>query len=273
MRIGIVSGGAQGIGAATAVRLAEDGVHVFIADVAIESGLQLCRTIQAAGGEATFLEGDVLFASDGPIGTVNRVLDATGGQLDIVVNNAFAYERGGMLADVSGDTFTADLQQLVVSYHSMIVASRDALSRSTHPAIVNLASVRGSHTGVGFGTYSVAKAAVAQMTRVYAHELGDSGIRVNAVAPGVIGTARTMSTPQHRRDRVASFTPLRRIGTADDVARAIVFLASPAAGFITGQVLAIDGGLTLPLHTDSVDLGLAFEAGATPGSAAEDERK
>lgn len=260
-RIGIVSGGAQGIGAATAVRLAEDGVHVFVADVAVARGLETCRAIKEAGGEATFLEGDVLFAPDGPSRIVDRILDQTDGQLDVVVNNAFAFERGGTLADVPADAFTADLQQLVVSYHSMIISAHSALSRSPQPAIVNLASIRGFHTGVGFGTYSVAKAAVAQLTRVYAQELGDTGIRVNAVAPGVIGTARTMSTAQHHRDRVASFTPLRRIGTPDDVARAITFLASPAASFITGQVLAIDGGLTLPLHTDSVNLGLAFEAG------------
>lgn len=254
------------------MRLAEDGVHVFIADVAVEPALEVCRTIRGAGGEATFLEGDVLFSPDGPSRTVDRVLDQTDGRLDVVVNNAFAYERGGSLADVTADTLTADLQQLVVSYHSMIVSARDALSRSSDPAIVNLASIRGFYTGVGFGTYSIAKAAVAQLTRVFAHELGAVGIRVNAVAPGVIGTARTMSTPQHRRDRVASFTPLRRIGTADDVARAIAFLTSPAASFITGQVLAIDGGLTLPLHTDSVSLGLAFEAEAS-SPAPEDQHR
>lgn len=258
-RIGIVTGGAQGIGAATARRLAEGGIHVFIADVAVEAGHDTCREIEANGGQATFIEGDVLFAGDGPSKVVEEVLGQTTGQLNIVVNNAFAYERGESFLDVSSEQLGADLDHLVVSYHRMIKAARPALAQASDSAIVNLASIRGFHTGIGFGPYSVAKAAVAQLTRVLAHELGGEGIRVNAVAPGVIGTARTMSQPQHRRDLIASFTPLQRIGTPDDVARAIAFLASPASDFITGQILGIDGGLTLPLHTDSVNLGLAFE--------------
>lgn len=258
-RVGIVSGGAQGIGAATARRLAEDDVHVFVADVAAEPALALCREIQTAGGRATFVEADVLFDAAGPQRVVDRVVGETGG-LDVLVNNAFAFERGGDLADMASEQLSADLSQLVVSYHSMVRAARPALSGSDTAAVVNLASIRGHFTGNGFGSYSIAKAAVAQMTRVLAQELGPEGIRVNAVAPGVIGTARTMATPQARRDRTASFTPLGRIGTPDDVGRAIAFLASPASDYITGQVLAIDGGLTLPLHTDSVNLGIAFEA-------------
>ncbi|HSJ28917.1 MAG TPA: SDR family NAD(P)-dependent oxidoreductase [Acidimicrobiia bacterium] len=258
-RIAIVTGGANGIGAATAQRLAEDGLHVFVADVAVEVGDELCASIRADGQHATFVESD-LFAAGSPEATVGQILAHTDGSLDVLVNNAFAYERGGELADVTPESLGADLDQLVISYHSMIRASRHALARSETAAIVNLASVRGFYTGVGFGPYSIAKAAVAQLTRVYAHELGGEGIRVNAVAPGVIGTARTMAQPQRNRDRIASYTPLGRIGRPDDVARAIAFLASPAADYITGQVLGIDGGLTLPLHTDSVKLGIAFEA-------------
>lgn len=258
-RIGIVTGGAQGIGAATSRRLGEDGVHVFVADVSVEEGRATCNQIEADGGRATFVEGDLLFSEDGPSKVVDDVLDQTDGRLDVLVNNAFAWERSGPFLDVTSEQLGADLDHLVVSYQRMTKAARPALSRSEDAAIVNLASIRGFHTGIGFGPYSIAKAAVAQMTRVLAHELGEEGIRVNAVAPGVIGTARTMSQPQSRRDLIASFTPLRRIGTPDDVARAIAFLASPAADFITGQVLGIDGGLTLPLHTDSVNLALDFD--------------
>jgi NAD(P)-dependent dehydrogenase (short-subunit alcohol dehydrogenase family) len=263
-RFALVSGGALGIGAATAHRLAERGNAVFIVDIAVEAGESVCREIIGGGGSAVFVHQD-LFAEGGPAAAVDRVLAETSGRLDIVVNNAFYYERGQRLADMAADVFIEHLSRLVVSYQATVKAAAPALSQSDQGAVVNLASVRGTFAGGGFGSYSVAKAAVAQMTKVLAVELASDGTRVNAVAPGVIGTAKTMATSETNRARMGYVTPLGRIGTPDDVARAIAFLASPESDFITGQVLVVDGGLTLPLHVDSVNLALEFDAARNAG--------
>lgn len=255
----LVSGGSLGIGAATAIRLAERDIEVFVVDIARGPGEALCDDIIDSGGSAIFVEQD-LFVPGGPGLAVERILDATSGRLDIVVNNAFAYERGENLTDMAADVFADHLSRLVVTYQATVAAAVSALRQSDQAAIVNLASVRGSFAGGGFGPYSVSKAAVAQMTRVLATELGPEGIRVNAVAPGVIGTARTMASSETNRARMGFVTPAGRIGTPDDVARAIAFLACPESDFITGQVLVVDGGLTLPLHVDSVNRALEFEA-------------
>ena len=257
--VALVSGGAQGIGAMTCRRLADRGIRVFAVDVATDAGVAICEDIVKSGGMATFISQD-LFKPGGSAEAVAAVLAATSGRLDIVINNAFRYERGELLADMPSERFAEHLTRLVVSYQAMVNAARPALTRSVQGTIVNLASIRGIFAGGGFGSYSVAKAAVAQMTRVLATELGPEGIRVNAVAPGVIGTAKTMATSEHSRARIGHITPLGRIGTPDDVARAITFLACQESDFITGQVLVVDGGLSLPLHVDSVNLALDFEA-------------
>ena len=256
--VALVSGGAQGIGAMTCRRLADRGFRVFAVDVATEAGVATCERIVNSGGMASFVAQD-LFKPGGPTEAVQTVLATTDGRLDILVNNAFRYERGELLADMSSEQFAEHLNRLVVSYQAMVGAARPSLARSSQGAIVNLASIRGIFAGGGFGSYSVAKAAVAQMTKVLATELGPEGIRVNAVAPGVIGTAKTMATSEHNRARIGHVTPLGRIGTPDDVARVITFLACPESDFVTGQVIVVDGGLSLPLHLDSVNLALDFE--------------
>jgi NAD(P)-dependent dehydrogenase (short-subunit alcohol dehydrogenase family) len=257
--VALVSGGAQGIGAKCALRLAERGIHVFVVDVAVVEGESTCEQISRSGGSSTFIRQD-LFTPAGPATAVDTVLGLTSGRLDIVVNNAFQYERGELLADMPAERFAEHLNRLVVSYQATVKAAHAPLARSDRGAIVNLASVRGIFAGGGFGSYSVAKAAVAQMTKVLATELGPEGIRVNAVAPGVIGTAKTMASSDHSRARIGQITPLGRIGTPDDVSGAITFLACDESSFITGQTLVVDGGLTLPLHIDSVNLALDFEA-------------
>ena len=252
----MVTGAARGIGRATAVRLAQEGYQAHIVDVDRVGGEEAVAAIKAAGHEARFHEFD-LFEPSGPESAVQSVIERTDGHLNALVNNAFSYQRSE-LSSAGRQDFLSDMARLVGSYQAVTRTAIGPLSSSPGAAIVNLASVRGRYPGEGFGPYSVGKAAVAQLTRVLAFELGPIGIRVNGVAPGIIGTGPTMALPQSRRDLFAAVTPLRRIGQPEDVAKVIGFLVSEASSFITGQIITVDGGLTVPLQIDAVDLALGF---------------
>lgn len=263
--VALISGAARGIGRATAFHLARAGYDVHIVDIDGEAGREVATEITATGHDAQFHHVD-LFSPEGPAAAVAAVLEAADGRLTALVNNAVKHDRSA-LANATSDDFAADLARLVGSFQALCREAIEPIAASGGGSIVNLASVRGWFTGKGFGSYSVGKAAVAQLTRVLAYELASRRIRVNAVAPGIIGTGPTMSLPQDRRDLFAAVTPLGRIGTPDDVAGVIGFLLSDAASFVTGQTITIDGGLTLPLQIDSVDMGLEFERGGTRDGA------
>jgi NAD(P)-dependent dehydrogenase (short-subunit alcohol dehydrogenase family) len=248
--VALVTGVAHGIGASTAQALARSGYEVHGVDVDTDYGEQTISLIVEAGGQATFHPAD-LAAPDGPRLAVERILGATNGRLHALINNAFRFEPGREALDLSSEEWEADLRFLFLSYLEVIRAAVDALGPGA--SIVNLASVRGTYAGGGFASYSVAKAAVAQLTRTLAVELGPRGVRVNAVAPGIIATRRTQKAALSVRRRYEAITPLQRLGEPDDVADVIAFLVSDAARFVTGHVLTVDGGLTLALQSDAAN--------------------
>jgi 3-oxoacyl-[acyl-carrier protein] reductase len=250
--IALVTGAAHGIGRATSILLAARGVETHCIDIDRSAGDEVVREIQSAGGSATFHCVD-LASRGGSERAVDAVLAASGGRLDVIVNNAFRYDRGRPLLALTDEEWEADLRFLLLSYVATVRAADPALTEGA--SIVNLASLRAWFTGDDFGSYSVAKAAVVQATRSLASELGPRGIRVNAVAPGFVVTGRARSLDPSQLDRYRAITPLRRLGEPEDVARAIAFLASDEARYITGEVLIVDGGLSLPLQADVVDVG------------------
>jgi 3-oxoacyl-[acyl-carrier protein] reductase len=238
----LVTGSSSGIGAATAKMFAQQGCFV---------GVHYFRT--ESGGKETFDEvnkisdGCLLKADLRDKKEVTKLIKdfvKQAGGIDILVNNAGSLIARQFFADSSEEYFD---DAFATNVKSVFLASQAALEelKKTRGCIVNIGSIAGHNGGAGGGgIYASAKAAVATMTIAMAKEFAPFGIRVNSVMPGLIETRfhEQFSTPE-RRKQVAAETPLGRNGRAEDVAKAILFLASDAAGFITGEYIAVNGGL------------------------------
>ncbi|WP_409489314.1 SDR family NAD(P)-dependent oxidoreductase [Amycolatopsis sp. cmx-11-12] len=237
-KVALVTGGTRGIGLATARALAEAGATVVL------TGRDEAKAKEAAtaAGAASGLALDVTDAK--AVSTLVRGVAKEHGKLDIVVANAGIMEDAllGMIREELVDTTLST--NVAGTLHTVQAAAR-AMMRKKTGAIVVLASIVGEHGSAGQTVYAASKAAVANIARSAAKELGRSGIRVNAVAPGVIDTDLTSGLTEDAKAENIGKTPLGRLGTPEDVANAIRFLVSEDASFITGQVLGIDGGLVL----------------------------
>lgn len=240
-KVALVTGASRGIGAAIAVRLALDGARVFVNYRADASGADaVVQAIRAGGGRADTLQVDVSRVPD-VRALVDRAADA-GGRLDILVNNA-AVCRPGTVDGLTEADFNGHFDANV---KSVLFASQAAVPHLARRggAIVNVSSVNGRKPASGASVYSASKAAVDAITAALAEELGPRGIRVNAVAPGATDTV--MLRVANHADALASIglqTPLGHLGLPEDIARAVAFLASEEASWITGQVLTSSGGL------------------------------
>jgi NAD(P)-dependent dehydrogenase (short-subunit alcohol dehydrogenase family) len=248
-QVAIVTGGARGIGGATARRFAEEGARVLVVDVdGAEAGRNVER-IRAAGGQAVPLEADV-----GTLAGVQTMVDravAEYGKLNIVVNNAYSGGLRGDAVEVSEEMWDRAMD---VGLKSMYRAAKFAVPHiraAGGGAMVNISSVHGLLVAPGWFVYEVVKPAVIGLTRQLAAEYGPDNIRVNAICPGHIVTERTEAQWEAHPDGLRFFEeqyPLRRTGKPVDIANAIVFLCSEEASFITGQSIAVDGGLTIQLQ-------------------------
>lgn len=237
-KVALVTGGTRGIGLATARVLAEAGATVVL------TGRDEAKAKEAAAsaGAAAGLALDVTDAK--AVAALVRGVAKEHGKLDIVVANAGIMEDAllGMIREELVDTTLST--NVAGTIHTVQAAAR-AMMRKKTGAIVVLASIVGEYGSAGQTVYAASKAAVANIARSAAKELGRSGIRVNAVAPGVIETELTAGLSEDARESNIGSTPLGRLGKPEDVANAIKFLVSDDAAFITGQVLGIDGGLVL----------------------------
>lgn len=235
----LVTGGAKGIGKAIAERLAAAGARVTVADLDA-SGAETAKSI---GGE--FVVCDITNAEQLSAAVATA---AGGGNLDILVNNAGIYPTTGPIENVT-DGFVSKM--LEVNVRAQYSAAREAARHMKNGgAIINLASIAGVRGGANITAYSASKGAVIALTRAFANELGPRGIRVNAIAPGIIDTpgVQEQMAPLKKGgldiDAAIAANPLRIAGQPDHIARATLFLASDLAAFVTGQTLVVDGGAT-----------------------------
>ncbi|MEU7787074.1 glucose 1-dehydrogenase [Amycolatopsis sp. NPDC049159] len=237
-RVALVTGGTRGIGLATARALAEAGATVVL------TGRDEARAKEAAAsvGAASGLALDVTDAK--AVSSLVRGVAKEHGKLDAVVANAGIMEDA-LLGMIREELVDATLSTNVAGTLHTVQAAARAMMRKKTGSIVVLASIVGEQGSAGQTVYAASKAAVANIAKSAAKELGRSGIRVNAVAPGVIETDLTAGLSEDAKAENAGKTPLGRLGRAEEVANAIRFLVSDEASFITGQVLGVDGGLVL----------------------------
>ncbi len=241
--VAVVTGGSRGIGRAVAETLARSGARVVVGyHSQAEAAQEVVDGITAAGGVAVAHRADLRerAQADALIGAAQ----ARFGRVDILVNNA-GRTMDGLLLRMRDDDWSEVLRaDLDGAFFCLRAAARPML-RQRSGRIVNIASVAGLVGNAGQANYSAAKAGLIGLTRAAAAELGSRQVTVNAVAPGWIETDMTAAVPAAVRESVLGRVPLGRLGRPEDVAQAVLFLASPGAAYITGTVLVVDGGLTM----------------------------
>jgi NAD(P)-dependent dehydrogenase (short-subunit alcohol dehydrogenase family) len=247
-KVAIVTGGSSGFGRATAVRLAEEGARVVIADLDEAGGKETARRVVAAGSEAELVVADIATLAAAR-GAVQRALSCFG-RLDVLVNNAgIAQTDPRDTWDASEETWDRVMRVNTRSVYACSKAAIPVLLERGSGSIVNIASIAAS-VCVGGSAYAASKGAILSYTRHVARELAARGVRVNCVSPGYMRTP--MSTgerdglnPAEQDARIAAFgerVPMRRTGSVDDIANAILYLASDEAVYVTGQEIVVDGG-------------------------------
>lgn len=239
-KVALVTGASQGIGRATSVALAAAGARVVAAARNEQKLAEVVAEITAAGGEALSVRMDVSIA-----GEIKAGFDETRerfGRLDILVNNA-AITRDGLALRMKPDDWDAVLRTNLTGAHLAIQQALGLMLRQRWGRIVNVASVAAQMGNPGQANYAAAKAGLIGLTKAIAVEVASRNITVNAVAPGFIVSPMTDPLPQKIKDELFARVPLGRLGSDREIAAAIVFLSSEEAGYITGHVLDVNGGL------------------------------
>ena len=247
-KVAIVTGAAAGIGRATAAALAREGATTVLSDVDEEGGRAACEELVAGGAEAQFVRADV--ASTSEVDALIADVSDRHGRLDVLVNNAGISVPGDAIS-VSEDDWARALDVNLTGVWRGMRAALPPMIESGGGSIVNVASVQSLIGIPGWAAYAASKGGVVALTRQAAVEFAPRNVRINAVAPGTILTPMNerileeARSPEELRRSWEAGHPIGRLGTAEEVAEAIVFLASERSGFVTGECLRVDGGLVI----------------------------
>ena len=239
-QVAVVTGGARGIGKAIAETFAEKGVNLVIADISLEQAKETAAELEKLGVKAMPVKLDVS-KSDEVIKTFEDI-SKNFGKIDILVNNA-GVTRDGLIMRMKEEDWDMVIN---INLKSVFLCSKEAIKimvKQKYGRIVNIASVVAFMGNPGQANYSASKAGIVGLTKTIAKEYASRGITANAVAPGFITTAMTDALPENVKEEMKKAIPLGRFGTIEDVASAVVFLATPDSGYITGQVIHVNGGM------------------------------
>jgi len=239
-KVAVVTGASRGIGKSITLALARQGAKLVAVDITRKGMEELLAEIKALGSEGIAVEGNVTVTAD-----TERMIEqavAAYGRVDILVNNA-GITRDGLLLRMKDEDWDAVLTVNLKGAFLCTRAVSKIMTKQRSGRIINITSVVGQMGNAGQANYCASKAGLMGLTRSNARELAKRNITVNAVAPGFIVSDMTDALPEKVRQEMAAQIPLERFGTADDIANAVVFLATDASAYITGQVLAVNGGM------------------------------
>ncbi|MDD6980140.1 MAG: 3-oxoacyl-ACP reductase FabG [Clostridia bacterium] len=243
MKVAVVTGASRGIGRACALRLAEDGMTVVVNYSRSEAAaLEVVEQIKAKGGDAIALRADV--SDPAAVKEMFKTVWKTYGQIDVLVNNA-GIVRDEYLLMLTEDSLNTCLDLNLKGYFYCAQQAVLKMFRKKSGVIINMSSVSSKMALAGQSVYSATKGAINSMTQTMAKELAPYGIRVNAVAPGFIETEMIDALPDDKREEYLKNVPLGRFGKVEEVAAMVSMLASDATSYLTGQVIVLDGGLSL----------------------------
>jgi 3-oxoacyl-[acyl-carrier protein] reductase len=241
-QVAIVTGSAQGIGLAIAAALSQEGARLVVSDIREEAAASAAKQLADAGRESMAVAVNV--ADDASVKAMVEKVLSSWGKIDILVNNA-GITRDALLIRMKEADWDAVLDINLKGVFHCTRAVLPAMTKQRSGKVVNIASIVGVMGNAGQANYVASKAAVIGLTKTTAREYASRGISVNAVAPGFIQTAMTEALSQDVRQRLMEQIPLGRLGTPQDVANAVLFLVSDQAGYITGQVLHVNGGMLM----------------------------